>query len=206
MTKIKICGLRRQEDVTYVNECLPDYAGFVFAKSRRQVTKEQVRELKKNLHPAITAVGVFVNEPAANVAELLNKEVIQIAQFHGDEDEVYIQELRTRMQRGKLMKAIRVTKRQDITQAEMLPVDYLLYDAFSGNEYGGTGKVFDWSLLSEVERPYFLAGGINIDNVEEAVRRWKPYAIDLSSAVETDGWKDREKIIAIVEKIKKINT
>ena len=104
------------------------------------------------------------------------------------------------------MKAIRVTKRQDITQAEMLPVDYLLYDAFSGNEYGGTGKVFDWSLLSEVERPYFLAGGINIDNVEEAVRRWQPYAIDLSSAVETDGWKDREKIIAIVEKIKKINT
>ncbi|MDY5577217.1 MAG: phosphoribosylanthranilate isomerase [Lachnospiraceae bacterium] len=206
MTKIKICGLRRQEDVTYVNECLPDYAGFVFAKSRRQVTKEQVRELKKNLHPAITAVGVFVNEPAANVAELLNKEVIQIAQLHGDEDEVYIQELRTRMQRGKLMKAIRVTKRQDITQAEMLPVDYLLYDAFSGNEYGGTGKVFDWSLLSEVERPYFLAGGINIDNVEEAVRRWQPYAIDLSSAVETDGWKDREKIIAIVEKIKKINT
>ena len=206
MTKIKICGLRRQEDVTYVNECLPDYAGFVFAKSRRQVTKEQVRELKKNLHPAITAVGVFVNEPAANVAELLNEEVIQIAQLHGDEDEVYIQELRTRMQRGKLMKAIRVTKRQDITQAEMLPVDYLLYDAFSGNEYGGTGKVFDWSLLSEVERPYFLAGGINIDNVEEAVRRWKPYAIDLSSAVETDGWKDREKIIAIVEKIKKINT
>ena len=206
MTKIKICGLRRQEDVTYVNECLPDYAGFVFAKSRRQVTKEQVRELKENLHPAITAVGVFVNEPAANVAELLNKEVIQIAQLHGDEDEVYIQELRTRMQRGKLMKAIRVTKRQDITQAEMLPVDYLLYDAFSGNEYGGTGKVFDWSLLSEVERPYFLAGGINIDNVEEAVRRWKPYAIDLSSAVETDGWKDREKIIAIVEKIKKINT
>lgn len=206
MTKIKICGLRRQEDVTYVNECLPDYAGFVFAKSRRQVTKEQVRELKKNLHPAITAVGVFVNEPAENVAELLNKEVIQIAQLHGDEDEVYIQELRTRMQRGKLMKAIRVTKRQDITQAEMLPVDYLLYDAFSGNEYGGTGKVFDWSLLSEVERPYFLAGGINIDNVEEAVRRWQPYAIDLSSAVETDGWKDREKIIAIVEKIKKINT
>ena len=206
MTKIKICGLRRQEDVTYVNECLPDYAGFVFAKSRRQVTKEQVRELKKNLHPAITAVGVFVNEPAANVAELLNEEVIQIAQLHGDEDEVYIQELRTRMQRGKLMKAIRVTKRQDITQAEMLPVDYLLYDAFSGNEYGGTGKVFDWSLLSEVERPYFLAGGINIDNVEEAVRRWQPYAIDLSSAVETDGWKDREKIIAIVEKIKKINT
>ena len=206
MTKIKICGLRRQEDVTYVNECLPDYAGFVFAKSRRQVTKEQVRELKKNLHPAITAVGVFVNEPAENVAELLNKEVIQIAQLHGDEDEVYIQELRTRMQRGKLMKAIRVTKRQDITQAEMLPVDYLLYDAFSGNEYGGTGKVFDWSLLSEVERPYFLAGGINIDNVEEAVRRWQPYAIDLSSAVETDGWKDREKIIAIIEKIKKINT
>ena len=206
MTKIKICGLRRQEDVTYVNECLPDYAGFVFAKSRRQVTKEQVRELKKNLHPAITAVGVFVNEPAANVAELLNEEVIQIAQLHGDEDEVYIQELRTRMQRGKLMKAIRVTKRQDITQAEMLPVDYLLYDAFSGNEYGGTGKVFDWILLSEVERPYFLAGGINIDNVEEAVRRWQPYAIDLSSAVETDGWKDREKIIAIVEKIKKINT
>ena len=97
MTKIKICGLRRQEDVTYVNECLPDYAGFVFAKSRRQVTKEQVRELKKNLHPAITAVGVFVNEPAANVAELLNEEVIQIAQLHGDEDEVYIQELRTRM-------------------------------------------------------------------------------------------------------------
>ena len=206
MTKIKICGLRRQEDVTYVNECLPDYAGFVFAKSRRQVTKEQVRELKKNLHPAITAVGVFVNEPAANVAELLNEEVIQIAQLHGDEDEVYIQELRTRMQRGKLMKAIRVTKRQDITQAEMLPVDYLLYDAFSGNEYGGTGKVFDWSLLSEVERPYFLAGGINIDNVEEAVRRWQPYAIDLSSAVETDGWKDREKINANVEKIKKINT
>jgi phosphoribosylanthranilate isomerase len=204
MTKIKICGLRRIEDISYVNQCLPDYCGFVFAESKRKVTAEQAQQLRQSLHPKITPVGVFVNESLQTVAELVNHEIIDIAQLHGDENETYIRELRRLLKRGQIMRAIRVKSSADAKNAELLPVDHLLFDACSGQGYGGTGETFNWDMLEGIKKPFFLAGGINIDNVETAIRKVHPYAIDFSSAVETNGVKDRDKIFAIVDKIRTI--
>lgn len=205
MTKIKICGLRRMEDIEAVNACLPDYAGFVFAKGKRTVTEEEARILSANLSPEIVPVGVFVNEKPEQVAKLLNDKVIDIAQLHGDEDEAYIKKLRDLMTRGQLIKAIRASSPDSLKQGSKLQVEYLLFDAFSHKEYGGTGETFDWSWIKDVEKPFFLAGGINSENVEKAMRMVYPFAVDVSSSVETEGWKDKDKIIDIVTKIKRKN-
>lgn len=205
MTKIKICGLRRMEDVEAVNVCKPDYAGFVFAKGKRTVTEEEARSLRKYLSPDIIPVGVFVNAPVDTVAKLLNENVIDIAQLHGEETIEYMKELRKLMKRGKLIKAIRVFSEECVKQSSQWETDYLLFDAFSQKEYGGTGKVFDWNWIKDVKKPFFLAGGIGNENVEKAIDMVKPFAVDVSSAVETDGWKDREKIIEIVEKVRRKN-
>lgn len=205
-TKIKICGLRRPEDIEYVNECLPDYAGFVFAAGRRQVDADTAAKLRERLDNRIQAAGVFVNEDVQHVAQLVNEKIIDIAQLHGDEDENYISALRNLLRRGKMIKAVRVKTPQDITDADKLHVDYLLFDKFCPDAYGGTGEAFDWGLITSVSKPFFLAGGIGMKNVEEAIARVHPFAIDLSSGVETDGFKDRDKIIDIVNKVRAINT
>lgn len=206
MAKIKICGLRRIEDVDYVNCCKVDYAGFVFAKSKRQITKEQAQIFRKSLLPEIQSVGVFVNAPVKFVAELLNEKIIDIAQLHGDETKEYIATLREHMKRGKVIKAIRVSSKESIEKSKQIDVDYLLFDTYSAKEYGGTGKTFDWTLLDNVKKPFFLAGGIDSENVQEAIRRVQPFAIDVSSAVETGGWKDESKIQNIVKKVREIYT
>lgn len=203
-TKIKICGLRRPEDIEYVNECLPDYAGFVFAAGRRQVDADTAAKLRERLDSRIQAAGVFVNEDVQRAARLVNEKIIDLIQLHGDEDESYISELRNLLRRGKIIKAVRVRSQQDIQNADKLHADYLLFDKFSADAYGGTGEAFDWSLISSVHKPFFLAGGIEPGNVEEAVARVHPFAIDVSSGVETDGFKDRDKIIEIVSKVRKI--
>ena len=199
MTKIKICGLRREADVGYANECMPDYVGFVFAKSARQVTRRQASRLKELLDPGIGAVGVFVNEPVSQVAKLLNEEIIDLAQLHGDETEEYIQRLRGAMNRGELMKAVRVRDAEDIRRGEKLSVEYLLLDAFSQKAYGGTGNTFDWEMAKGIKKPFFLAGGISTQNVGEAIMRLAPFGVDVSSFVETDGYKDPEKMARFVE-------
>lgn len=204
MTGIKICGLKRPEDIHYINECLPDYAGFVFAESRRQVSREQAARLRQLLDEKICPVGVFVNERPEIIAELINQEVIDIAQLHGDEGETYIRELKGLLKRGKIIKAVRVAKQEDVENVENTAADYLLFDAFSKSAYGGTGRTFDWMMINGVKKSFFLAGGIHSGNIEEAIKRVKPYAVDLSSAVETDGVKDREKIIEIVRIIRNI--
>lgn len=204
MTGIKICGLKRPEDIRYINECLPDYAGFVFAKSRRQVSREQAAQLRELLDEKVCPVGVFVNEKPEIIAELINHGIIDIAQLHGDEGEAYIRELKALLKRGRLIKAVRVAKREDVQGVENTEADYLLFDTFSKTSYGGTGKTFDWTMTDGVKKSFFLAGGIHSGNIEEAVKRVKPYAVDLSSAVETDGVKDREKIIEIVRIIRNI--
>ena len=195
MTKIKICGLTRTEDIEMVNEFLPDYVGFVFAKSRRQVSSEQAKELKKKLKPEIKAVGVFVNEKAENIAEIANQGIIDLIQLHGDEDAVYCRQLRNLTQ-TPIIKAVRVRDEEDLAGIEEFDCDYYLFDTLSSKEYGGTGKAFDHSILhnKEIKKPFFVAGGLNQDNVAAVIEVIKPFGVDTSGGVETDGIKDVNKI------------
>jgi len=195
--KIKICGLFRDCDIDYVNEAKPDFIGFVFAKSRRQVSGEWAEAMRSKLRSEITPVGVFVNESLANVAQLLNNNVIEMAQLHGDENEHYIQELKS-LTNKPIIKAVRVLSHDDIETAQHTAADFLLLD----NGTGGTGESFDWSLVSKVKKLFFLAGGLKADNIKQAIVATSPYAVDLSSGVETDGLKDRAKILEIVRSMR----
>lgn len=198
MTKIKLCGLTRPCDIEAANELKPEYIGFVFApKSRRYVSPEKAADLKKQLHPDISAIGVFVNENIDNVAKLLNDGIIDIAQLHGTENEDYINHLR-KLTDKPIIKAFRVDTKQDVTNAEKCSADYVLLDSGAG-----TGTVFDWELIKSVQRPYFLAGGLNPDNVKNAVETLKTYAVDISSGIETDGVKDKNKMAAFVAAVRK---
>ena len=195
MTKIKICGLTRTEDIEMVNEFLPDYIGFVFAKSRRQVSAEQAKELKNKLRPAIKAVGVFVNEKPENIAEIANQGIIDLIQIHGDEDAAYCAQLR-KLTQAPIIKVVRVQVEDDLAGIEEFDCDYYLFDTLSSKEYGGTGQAFDHSLLynKEIKKPFFVAGGLNQDNVAAVIEVIKPFGVDTSGGVETDGIKDANKI------------
>lgn len=195
MTKIKICGLTRTEDIEMVNEFLPDYIGFVFAKSRRQVSAEQAKELKNKLRPAIKAVGVFVNEKPENIAEIANQGIIDLIQIHGDEDAAYCAQLR-KLTQAPIIKVVRVEREDDLAGIEEFDCDYYLFDTLSSKEYGGTGKAFDHSILhnKEIKKPFFVAGGLNQDNVAAVIEVIKPFGVDTSGGVETDGIKDANKI------------
>jgi phosphoribosylanthranilate isomerase len=195
MTKIKICGLFRTEDIEYVNEAMPDYIGFVFAKSHRQVSKETAQKLKNKLDKNILSVGVFVNEDINTIAEICNKNIIDIIQLHGNEDDKYIEDLK-KVCSKKIIKAIKVKTVEDIIRWRNSQADVLMFDAGTGE-----GKSFDWNLLKNFIRPYFLAGGINESNIEQAIKL-KPYCIDVSSGVETNKVKDKNKILTLVRRIK----
>ena len=183
-TRIKICGLRRAEDIAYVNEAGPDFAGFVIhvPKSHRNVSAGQARELSAMLAPGIRPVGVFVNEPEETVANLLNDGVIRLAQLHGQEDEAYIRRLRG-LTDGPLIQAFSIRRKEDLDRAMQSSADYILLD----HGRGGTGSAFDWGLVEAVERPWFLAGGLDCGNLAAAIGRLHPWAVDLSSGVERDG-------------------
>ena len=198
MTKIKICGLVRIQDIEAVNEVLPDYIGFVFAKSRRQVSSEQATELRRQLDPHIKAAGVFVNAPLGDIAELCRENIIDIVQLHGDENTEYLSALCEQISKP-VIKAVRVQSTRQITEAQTLPCDYLLLDTFQNDMYGGSGKVFDRSLIPMLSKPFFLAGGLDAKNIADAIADCHPYCIDVSSGAETDGMKDREKIRGIVK-------
>lgn len=196
--KIKLCGLTRPSDIETANLLHPDYVGFVFAKkSRRYVSPERVKTLKELLHPDILAVGVFVDEEAETVAAWLSSGIIDMAQLHGREDEAYIKRLRELTERP-IIKAFSVKETHDIEKANDCSADFVLLDAGDG----GTGTAFDRELLTGMSRPYFLAGGLDADTVGEALRRWRPYAVDVSSGIETDGVKDAEKMQAFVDAVK----
>lgn len=204
MTKIKICGLKRQEDIGMVNDLVPDYIGFVFAKSSRQVTAVQAGELKKLLLPSIKAVGVFVNEEQQKIVQLCEMGIIDLVQLHGDETQVYIQELKNRIS-CPVIKAVRVQSSEQIRNAEELPCDYLLLDTYTKGQYGGSGQVFDRSLIPQLKKPFFLAGGLTADNAAASISECKkcaPYAVDVSSAVETAGVKDRQKIAEFILRVR----
>lgn len=198
--KIKLCGLMRPSDIETANLLHPDYVGFVFAKkSRRYVSPERVKTLKELLHPDILAVGVFVDEEPEAVATWLSSGIIDIAQLHGREDEAYIKRLRELTDRP-IIKAFSVKETHDIEKANDSTADFVLLDAGDG----GTGTAFDWELLAGMSRPYFLAGGLDADTVGGAVRRWRPYAVDVSSGIETDGVKDAEKMQAFVKNVRRV--
>lgn len=195
--KIKICGLFREQDIEAVNEAMPDYIGFVFAKSHRQVFEETAQKLKNKLNKNILSVGVFVNEDINKIAEICNKNIIDLVQLHGDETDMYIDELR-KVCNKKIIKAVKVKSGEDILRWRNTHADYILFDGGAGS-----GIKFDWKLMKSVIRPYFIAGGINQTNIDEAIKL-KPYCIDISSGVETNKLKDKQKIINIVRKVKSI--
>lgn len=200
MTKIKLCGLSRPCDIETANRLKPEYIGFIFAKkSKRYVSPETAAQLKALLSPDILAVGVFVKEDPSVVAKLLNDGIIDIAQLHGGEDEDYIRSVRALTDKP-LIQAFRVDTTDDVEKACSSSADYILLDSGSG----GTGTSFDWTLLlGGVNRPYFLAGGLDTDNVGSAVRLFHPYAVDVSSGIETDGLKDAKKMADFVSAVRK---
>jgi len=195
-TKIKLCGLFREEDIQNANIANPDYVGFVFAKSRRQITRDKAREFRKILNPGITEVGVFVDEDPREVVMLLQEGIIDIAQLHGEETGEDITFIKSNS--GKpVIKAIKVTKDTELSQYNDSPADFLLLD--SGN---GSGEVFDWSNIKGLTKPFFLAGGINLENVSNAIEIVQPYGIDVSSGIETNQLKDGAKMQGIVERVR----
>lgn len=198
MTKIKLCGLTRPCDIAAANELMPEYIGFVFAKkSRRYVTPQAAAELKRQLHRDITAVGVFVDSPPEEIAELLDSGVIDAAQLHGSEGEKDIAKLRI-LTKKPIIQAFTIKTEADINRAEQSSADCILLDSGAG-----TGTAFDWDLIKSVSRPYFLAGGLSASNVSAAVERLHPYAVDVSSGIETDGFKDRFKMAEFTAAVRK---
>lgn len=200
MTRIKICGLYRPEDIAYVNQTRPDWCGFIvnFPKSHRSLTPDQVRVLRQNLSSAVTPIGVFVDQPVDLVAALLNNGTISIAQLHGHEDQGYIEALRAAAPGHPVWKAFKIRSVGDLAAANVSPADLVILD----NGYGG-GECFDWSLAFGVTRPYLLAGGLTPENIPDAVSQLHPYGLDLSSGVETDQKKDFHKIQAAVAAARK---
>lgn len=203
MTQIKLCGLTREEDITSVNRWRPDYIGFVFANSRRQVTPEQAHQLKAGLNPSIKAVGVFTNEPLQFITELCQAGTIDVVQLHGDEPEEYILALK-QIITCPVIKAVRVQSREQILQAEKLSCDLLLLDTYQKGQYGGSGRTFDRTLIPPLHKPFFLAGGLDCSNIAQAIEEGHPLGIDVSSGAETNGQKDSEKIRKIIEIVKGI--
>ena len=198
MVKIKICGLKRLEDIKIVNKYKPDYIGFVFADSKRKVSHDSAYQLKLNLDSDIISVGVFVDAGQDEILKLFNDGVIEMAQLHGMESEGYILDLKEKTNGElKIIKAIEMTEDVDLLRYNDSHADYLLLD--SGK---GSGKTFDWRLIkSGLKREFFLAGGLNTSNICDAINEFDPYAIDLSSSLEVDGYKDENKIKEIMEAI-----
>lgn len=198
MVKIKICGLKRLEDIDIVNKYKPDYIGFVFADSKRKVSHELASEMKKNLSSDIISVGVFVDAEIDEIINLFNRGIIEVAQLHGQENEEYIGSLKERTGgKIKIINAIEMDDEEDLLEYESSIADFLLLD--SGK---GSGKTFDWNLIrKDLNKEFFLAGGIDISNISKAINEIDPYAIDLSSSLETDGFKDESKIKEIMEAI-----
>ncbi|MBO7159076.1 MAG: phosphoribosylanthranilate isomerase [Methanobrevibacter sp.] len=207
MLKLKICGMRRPEDIEIANKYKPDYVGFVFAQSPRKVSYEQAKELSGLLSDDIVPVGVFVNEHMKLIVDLFKDGIIEIAQLHGDEDEKYIRNLKDKSieETGKEISVINAIEIKDDADYD----DELLKWRDSASDYfildsgKGSGKTFDWSLIDKesefFKNSIFLAGGLNSENLALAIEEFNPFAVDLSSSVETDGFKDEEKIKEIIE-------
>ena len=217
--KVKMCGISKVETIPAVVEAKPDYMGLIFALSKRQVTVDQAKILVEELHrgyakkygsdtehdknDTIKTVGVFVNETVDNLVTIANEANLDAVQLHGDEDETFIQSLKERTN-VEVWKAIQIRTAADTEKWIDSSADMLLFDAYHKDERGGTGDVFDWASLDAFERPFMLAGGIDSTNVARAIRTVRPYGIDISSGIETNGVKDDEKITAFTKIVKSI--
>ena len=192
MTKVKICGLSTPEAVATAVEAGADYIGFVFAKSKRQVSLEQAHELAKGVIGQTKIVGVFVSPSLEELEEAISQVPLDIVQIHGTFDETLIPEISV-----SVIRAIQISDSDSQVKSQ---ADYLLFDA----PIAGSGQTFDWQLLvdKQIEQDYFIAGGLTVDNVAEAKETFQPYALDVSSGVETDGHKDLDKIKAFIERVK----
>ena len=194
MTKVKICGMRRPEDLRYANERGPDMIAFVFWKpSKRYVGPDVASELRSMLDDGIIPVGVFVDEDPRVVAEIANDGTVDMVQLHGVEDEEYIHGLR-KLTDVPIIRTFCVRSEEDLVRASESSADMVLLD--NGK---GTGQTFDWTLMRDLERDFILSGGLSASNVSDAVRKFHPYAVDVSSAVETDGFKDRSKMEQFID-------
>ncbi len=190
MVKIKICGLRRKKDIEFINELKPDYAGFILSDGfRRSITVSRAKELKELLDKDIKAVGVFVNDDIEKINVLVKDKVIDIAQLHGTESPEYCKKINAPV--------IKYFNPESFDRIGQYETEFFLFDSGTGS-----GKIFDWDKIPKTEKPFFLAGGINKDNIKKAITEINPYGIDLSSAVETNGMKDYNKIREIMECIK----
>lgn len=198
--KIKLCGMFRDCDIDFANEAKPDYIGFIlgFPKSHRNIDRETAQRLRSRLSPEVTAVGVFVNSPETTCAEYANCGIIDVIQLHGQEDGDYIRRIR-KLTDAPIIKAAKIRAPEDIELVQSLGADYVLLD-----NGAGTGEMFDHSLLegAEISQPFFLAGGLTPDNLRNAAESIQPYCVDLSSGVETDRVKDRDKMLAAVRIIR----
>ena len=209
MQKIKLCGMMKPCDIEYANRVKPDLVGFIFANTRRKISATQAKEFRKALDAEIPAVGVFVNEDISVITSLVQDGCIDMIQLHGEEDADYIRRLREICD-VPVIKAVKVQTVEQIRQAAALPVDYLLLDTYRKGVLGGTGEAFDWELLREAKieavdtaegelfgKPYFLAGGLHAGNLREAAALGS-YGLDVSSGIETDGSKDFDKMVEVV--------
>lgn len=214
MQKIKLCGMMKPCDIEYANRVKPDLVGFIFANTRRKISAAQAKEFRKALDAEIPAVGVFVNEDISVITSLVQDGCIDMIQLHGEEDADYIRRLREICD-VPVIKAVKVQTVEQIRQAAALPVDYLLLDTYRKGVLGGTGEAFDWELLREAkaaagdtaegelfEKPYFLAGGLYAGNLREAAALGS-YGLDVSSGIETDGSKDFDKMVEVMELVRK---
>ena len=210
--KVKMCGISKVETIPAIVDAKPDYMGLVFAPSKRQVTVEQAKILIEELHKqcinhydikVVKTVGVFVNETLDNLVRIADTANLDAVQLHGDEDETFIQSLKERTN-VEVWKAIQIRTAADTEKWIDSSADMLLFDAYHKDERGGTGEVFDWSSLDAFERPFMLAGGIDSTNVARAIRTVRPYGIDISSGIETNGMKDDKKITAFTKIVKSI--
>lgn len=198
-TKIKICGLMSERDINYANSLIPDFVGFVFVRgSRRYVSPDIAANLRMRLITSVMTVGVFVNEKFENAINMTRQGALDIVQLHGEESDDYIISLREII-RKPVIKAFNVESIKDVDRAVDSPADFILLD----NGTGGTGRTFDWTLVRNIERPFFLAGGLDPDNVEAAVSATNPYAVDVSSGVEKECVKDFEKMQNFINAVRK---
>lgn len=200
--KVKICGLRRFEDIEYVNEFLPDYAGFIFApKSKRYIALDFALKLKNKLNKKIKSVGVFVNENIENIKKIADLKIIDLIQLHGDEDNLFIEKVKNTTNLP-VIKAFRADGQLKINM-QYSNADFFLIDSAVKNSFGGTGISFDWSIIPlEYKNKIFLAGGLNALNIKQSIETINPYCLDINSGVETDGFKDKIKIKEVFEIIK----
>ena len=201
--KVKMCGMRRKEDIAYANEVKPDAVGYIFfPKSKRYVTGQQAKEFDQDLDQDILSVGVFVNETIEKVIEIANQVPLDVIQLHGDEDHTYVEQLKQQTDK-EIWKVVRVKDTNDIKEAEKLPVDKLLLDTFTEEKdmYGVTGKVMNYNLIPKegISKPFFIAGGLHSNNIKEIIKKVHPYGIDISSGIETDGYKDLKKMKEIMQ-------